>query len=543
MPHPFSASATERHSTKMDIDEAGTGETPDSTSEEARSVSTREDADRWIQVTHRRRRANATEVAAKEETRSRSATRRGSRSIVSKVLRASKMPRLPRFDIKVLVRPKDGLDIRKTCGTSLDEAIRQEAGVADEGFRVKSVNIGRTGVARKQGAGLKSRVVVLRQRPNVFCCATVEQASAFPGWNRDERCMSVGVETALRLCACDVSAAALDATDHVTIRSAEKRDIALACESAFTSTSVPETGRLSQRGAAGSATDPTSAQDLMSNCARSADSRTQAKDTSARPSAGYAAKVTPRLIAHARACIRCRTSSSSDGGGREQENTETLQWAEEVRHPSGSRHHRGILRRRRKARSARSRSPSMVRRWSRSRSRSKRRSRSRSRSPNRKYQNHPPTDDAQAALGKQSGQRKVTWSGTAAGRECVEISPLSRCPRGVPDPALSARMEKLDRENRKLREELARARMQNETSARKIDELQQTLNEILQRMEGSSGVLTCTPRGAAVQDNATVTGGEGETDMCFSEDAQAMTGSKRKSPSGAQPAEDTASHA
>ncbi|KAH6941351.1 hypothetical protein HPB50_016734 [Hyalomma asiaticum] len=79
-----------------------------------------------------RRRANATEVAAKEETRSRSATRRGGRSIVSKVLRASKMPRLPRDDIKIVVRPKDGLDIRKTCGTSLDEAIRQEAGVADE---------------------------------------------------------------------------------------------------------------------------------------------------------------------------------------------------------------------------------------------------------------------------------------------------------------------------------------------------------------------------------------------------------------------------
>ncbi|KAH6941184.1 hypothetical protein HPB50_014882 [Hyalomma asiaticum] len=79
-----------------------------------------------------RRRANATEVAAKEETRSRSATRRGGRSIVRKVLRASKMPRLPRDDIKIVVRPKDGLDIRKTCGTSLDEAIRQEAGVADE---------------------------------------------------------------------------------------------------------------------------------------------------------------------------------------------------------------------------------------------------------------------------------------------------------------------------------------------------------------------------------------------------------------------------
>ncbi|KAH6925199.1 hypothetical protein HPB50_001567 [Hyalomma asiaticum] len=40
--------------------------------------------------------------------------------------------------------------------------------------------------------------------------------------------------------------------------------------------------------------------------------------------------------------------------------------------------------------------------------------------------------------------------------------------------------------------------------------------------------------------DATATGGEGETD---SEDAQATTGSKRKSPSGAQTAEDAASHA
>ncbi|KAH6934576.1 hypothetical protein HPB50_025484 [Hyalomma asiaticum] len=62
-------------------------------------------------------------------------------------------------------------------------------------------------------------------------------------------------------------------------------------------------------------------------------------------------------------------------------------------------------------------------------------------------------------------------------------------------------------------------------------------------MEGSSGVITTTPRGATVQDNATATGGEGVTDMCFSEDAQATTGSKRMSLSGAQPAEDAARHA
>ncbi|KAH8009397.1 hypothetical protein HPB51_016103 [Rhipicephalus microplus] len=58
--------------------------------------------------------------------------RRGRRSIVSKVLRASKMPRLPRDDIKVIVRPRNGLNVRSTCGMSLDEAIRNGAGVGDD---------------------------------------------------------------------------------------------------------------------------------------------------------------------------------------------------------------------------------------------------------------------------------------------------------------------------------------------------------------------------------------------------------------------------
>ncbi|KAH7978979.1 hypothetical protein HPB49_007611 [Dermacentor silvarum] len=42
------------------------------------------------------------------------------------------MPRLPRDDIKIIVRPKDGLNIRNTCGTSLGEAIRKEAVVGDD---------------------------------------------------------------------------------------------------------------------------------------------------------------------------------------------------------------------------------------------------------------------------------------------------------------------------------------------------------------------------------------------------------------------------
>ncbi|KAH8027422.1 hypothetical protein HPB51_005404 [Rhipicephalus microplus] len=58
--------------------------------------------------------------------------RQDCRSIVSKVLRARKIPRLPRDDIKVIVGPRNGLNIRSTCGVSVDEAIRNGAGVGDD---------------------------------------------------------------------------------------------------------------------------------------------------------------------------------------------------------------------------------------------------------------------------------------------------------------------------------------------------------------------------------------------------------------------------
>ncbi|KAH7981365.1 hypothetical protein HPB49_023374 [Dermacentor silvarum] len=121
----------------IQTDEAGTKETTENGPNGAKRVSTGEDAevvaDGWIEVTHRRRhRMNANEMTGKDDTRSRSPMHRGGRSIVNKVLRASRMPRLPRDDIKIIVRPKDGLNIRNTCGMSLDEAIRKEAVVGDD---------------------------------------------------------------------------------------------------------------------------------------------------------------------------------------------------------------------------------------------------------------------------------------------------------------------------------------------------------------------------------------------------------------------------
>ncbi|KAH7950837.1 hypothetical protein HPB52_002292 [Rhipicephalus sanguineus] len=110
-------------------------------------------------------------------------------------------------------------------------------------------------------------------------------------------------------------------------------------------------------------------------------------------------------------------------------------------------------------------------------------------------------------------------------------------------------MENMEKENKELREELTRARKQNEKSMRKIEELQQTLNELLKRMGGPFGGIpsfcTSAPRGAAERGDATATGGEGERDMCCGGEyeAPAAVGSKRKSPSDAQPSKDADNHA
>ncbi|KAH7983092.1 hypothetical protein HPB52_009239 [Rhipicephalus sanguineus] len=107
----------------------------------------------------------------------------------------------------------------------------------------------------------------------------------------------------------------------------------------------------------------------------------------------------------------------------------------------------------------------------------------------------------------------------------------------------------MDKENKELREELIRARKQNEKSMRKIEELQQTLNELLKRMRGPSGGIpsscTSTPRGAAERGDATAAGGDGERDMgCGGEDeALAAVGSKFKSSSDARPSKDAENHA
>ncbi|KAH8022433.1 hypothetical protein HPB51_024532 [Rhipicephalus microplus] len=123
----------------MYVDDAEVGSTPSNDSGEDDSDPTRRDADGdaegWIEVAYKRKgRVSSGEDKTQKGTRSRSATRRGGKNIVSKILQASKMPRLPADDIKIIVRPRDGLSIRHTCRTSLTEAIRQEVGVSNDGI-------------------------------------------------------------------------------------------------------------------------------------------------------------------------------------------------------------------------------------------------------------------------------------------------------------------------------------------------------------------------------------------------------------------------
>ncbi|KAH7978978.1 hypothetical protein HPB49_007610 [Dermacentor silvarum] len=178
---------------------------------------------------------------------------------------------------------------------------------------------------------------------------------------------------------------------------------------------------------------------------------------------------------------------------------------------------------------------SPIRRWSRSRNRRKCRSQSRSRSGSRNQnRNRPLPDGMRATHGEtQTGPHKR--------------APPSLAARGeTPDSLLAARIEKMERENKELREELGRARKQNEKSARNIDELQEMLNDLLKSMRGSSGGIpsSSTSREAIERGDATATGGEvGETGMCYGEQAPATAGSKRKGTSNVPPMEDTVDHA
>ncbi|KAH8027410.1 hypothetical protein HPB51_005248 [Rhipicephalus microplus] len=145
---------------------------------------------------------------------------------------------------------------------------------------------------------------------------------------------------------------------------------------------------------------------------------------------------------------------------------------------------------------------------------------------------------------------KITWRDIVTGTKAdsAQGHPLSGRPWAVADPGLAARMENMDKDNRELRQELAKARNQNEKLTRKIEELQQTLNEILKRMGGHPAETPCSgassSHGAADERDTTSAVGDADTYMgCGGEyGAPVAVGFKRKSPSDSQHFEGAENH-
>ncbi|KAL1485396.1 hypothetical protein MTO96_010118 [Rhipicephalus appendiculatus] len=89
-----------------------------------------ESTNRWTYVTYKKKKA----AERKESDTSKSNfsppnPRKAGQMIAGRILNSSKMPRLPEGEVKVIIRPRDGLNIRATCSASLDETIYEAAGL------------------------------------------------------------------------------------------------------------------------------------------------------------------------------------------------------------------------------------------------------------------------------------------------------------------------------------------------------------------------------------------------------------------------------
>ncbi|KAL1486724.1 hypothetical protein MTO96_031291 [Rhipicephalus appendiculatus] len=84
----------------------------------------------WTYVTYKKKKdAERKESATSKSNFSPPNPRKAGQMIAGRILNSSKMPKLPEGDVRVIIRPRDGLNIRATCSASLDEAIYEAAGL------------------------------------------------------------------------------------------------------------------------------------------------------------------------------------------------------------------------------------------------------------------------------------------------------------------------------------------------------------------------------------------------------------------------------
>ncbi|KAL3251178.1 hypothetical protein MRX96_017783 [Rhipicephalus microplus] len=107
----------------MEVDETASDDTPDGHDDRNTVTNLPEaetDADGWIEVMRRKKRHKARrddEPFLQRETKMRGRKR----GIVKKTLRTSKMPRLPKGNIQVIMRLRNGLNLRTVGGWQNDQ--------------------------------------------------------------------------------------------------------------------------------------------------------------------------------------------------------------------------------------------------------------------------------------------------------------------------------------------------------------------------------------------------------------------------------------
>ncbi|KAH6947497.1 hypothetical protein HPB50_019573 [Hyalomma asiaticum] len=116
-----------------DNDMEDTGHDKDTETHNANPSQEDDATDGWTYVTYKRKK----EAVPKASDTPKSSfplpnPRKAGQRITNKIQNSSKMPKLPEGDVRVIIRPRDGLNIRATCLVSLDEAIYEAAGMTRE---------------------------------------------------------------------------------------------------------------------------------------------------------------------------------------------------------------------------------------------------------------------------------------------------------------------------------------------------------------------------------------------------------------------------